>query len=128
MNFTKNRLLLQLHSHLNNPIQLVLKDMVSFFDIFQLIAVGDQRGGINLACFDEGENFGAVAAVDAAGFEGQVFAVHIRQGQSLSLIIEGNHCNNGIGPGAFPGQTEGILGACQLPALHRRRRGRNWKE
>ena len=33
--------------------------------------MGDQRGGIDLACFDEGEDLGAVAAVDATGFEGQ---------------------------------------------------------
>ena len=100
--------------HLNDPIQLVFKDAVSFFNILQLVAVGDQRGGVDLSCFDEGENFGAVAAVHTAGFESQIFAVHIRQGKGLSFVIEGHHGDNGIGPGAFPGQAEGILGTCHF--------------
>ena len=43
--------------NLNNPIQLVLEEVVGRLDVRQLIAVGDQRCGINLACFDEGEDF-----------------------------------------------------------------------
>ena len=85
--------------------------MVSILDILQLIAVGNQRGGIDLAGFNERKDFGAVAAVDAAGFEGQVFAVHLRQGQGLGFVVEGHHGDDGIGPGAFPGQPEGVLGA-----------------
>lgn len=41
--------------NLNNLIPLIFKDAVSLFDIFQLIAVGDQRGGVHLVCFDKGE-------------------------------------------------------------------------
>ena len=88
--------------------------MVSLLDIFQLETMGDQRGGIDLACFDEGENFGAVTAVDTASFEDQVLAVHFRQGQGLGLVVEGHHRDDGIGPGAFPGQTKGILCACHF--------------
>ena len=100
--------------NLNNPIQLILKEVVSILNIFQLIAMGNQRGSINLACFDEGKDLVAVAAIDAAGFEDQILAVHIRQGQALSLVVEGHHGDDGIGSGAFPGQTEGILGACHF--------------
>ena len=43
--------------YLNNPIQFILKQPVSLFDLLQLIAVGDQRGGIDLSGFDEDEAF-----------------------------------------------------------------------
>ena len=39
----------------NNPIQLVFKEVVSLLDIFQLIAVSDQRSGIDLALFNQTE-------------------------------------------------------------------------
>ena len=42
--------------------------------------VGDQGDGVQLASGDEAEDFPAAAAVCAAGLEGQIFAVHIRQG------------------------------------------------
>ena len=82
----KKNLRLCRHSNLNNPIQFVLEDVASLLNIFQLIAVSDQRGGIDLACFDESEDLSAVAAVDTAGFEGQVLAIHIRQRLDLSLF------------------------------------------
>ena len=87
-NFEHQKCPLWLYSHLNNPIQLIFKEVVSLLNILQLIAVGDQRGSIDLAFFDEGKDLGAVAAIDTAGFEGQVFAVHFRQGQSLCFIKE----------------------------------------
>ena len=93
----KKNLRLCRHSNLNNPIQLVFKEVVSFLDILQLIAVGDQRGGIDLALFDQAENLGAVAAVDATGFEGQIFAVHLRQRQRLSFA--GKVRVNSVSPG-----------------------------
>ena len=87
-NFEHQKCPLWLYSHLNNPIQFVFKEVVSLFDILQLVAVGDQRGCVDFACFDEGKDLGAVAAIDTAGFEGQVFAVHFRQGQSLGFVKE----------------------------------------
>ena len=87
-NFEHQKCPLWLYSHLNNPIQFVFKEVVSLFDILQLIAVGDQRSGIDLAFFDEGEDLGAVAAVNTTGFESQIFAIHLRQGQSLCFIKE----------------------------------------
>ncbi|WP_423788625.1 hypothetical protein [Lawsonibacter celer] len=42
--------------------------------------MGDQGDGVQLASGDEPEDFPAAAAVYAAGLEGQIFAVHIRQG------------------------------------------------
>ena len=100
---------LLINCNLNNPVQLILKKVVSHLDILQLIAVGNQGCGIDFALFDQAEDLGAVAAVDAAGFEGQVLAVHIRQGQGLGLVVEGNHGDDGVGAGALPGQAESVL-------------------
>ena len=97
------------YRNLNYPIQLGFKEVVGLFDIFQLIAVGNQGSGVDFALFDEVQDFGAVAAVYAAGFEGEVFAVHVGQGKGLGFVVEGHHGDDGIGPGAGPGQTEGVL-------------------
>lgn len=94
----------------NNPIQFIFKEVVSLLDICELIAVGNQRGGVDLALLDQAQNLRAVAAVYAAGFDGQVLAVHLRQWQSLGLVVEGHHGDDGVGPGAVPGQTESVLG------------------
>ena len=88
--------------------------MVSLFNILQLIAVGDQRGGIDFACFYEGENLGAVTAVHAAGFKGQVLAVHLGQWKALGLVVEGHHRDDGIGASTLPGHAEGVLCACHF--------------
>ena len=45
------------YCHLNNPIHFILTEVICLLDIFQLIAVGDQRGGIDLIGFDEDEAF-----------------------------------------------------------------------
>ena len=55
------------HRNLNNPIQLILKEVISLLNVLQLIAVGDQRGGIDFALFNQAEDLGAVAAVDTVG-------------------------------------------------------------
>ena len=49
--------MLGFNGYLDDPIQLILEDAVSRLDIFQLIAMGDQRGGIDFACFDKGKAF-----------------------------------------------------------------------
>ncbi len=64
----------------SDPQKCPEKKIGIFRDIFQFESMGNQRCGIDPACFDEGEDFGAITAVHAAGFEGQVFAVHLRQG------------------------------------------------
>ena len=91
---TSSLVFLWRNCNFDNPIQFVLEEVVSFLNIIQLITVGDQRGSIDLSCFDEGKNFGAVAAVHAAGFESQILAVHIRQGQGLCFVVEGHHRDN----------------------------------
>ena len=70
--------------------------------------MGDQRCGVDLALFDEPQDLVVVAAVDAAGFEGEVFAVHVGEGKGLGFVVEGHHGDDGVGPGAGPGQTEGV--------------------
>ena len=101
---------LRFDCNLDNSIHLIFKEVVSLLNICQLIAVCDQRGGINFALFNQAENLCAVTSVDAAGFEGQILAVHIRQGQILGLIVEGHYGDDGVGAGALPCQVEGILG------------------
>ena len=61
---------LWLNRNLNYPIQLIFKDVISFFDILQLKPVGDEGRGVDFALLDEGKDFGAVTAVYTAGFEG----------------------------------------------------------
>lgn len=73
--------------------------------------MGDERGGVYFALFDEGEDFGAVAAVHSACFEGQVFAVHVGQGEKLGGVIEGYDGDGGVGAGTVPCQVEGVFGS-----------------
>ena len=49
--------------YLNNPIQFILKHSTSLLDTLQLIAMGSQRGGIDLPCFGDGVDRNTVAAV-----------------------------------------------------------------
>ena len=37
----------------------------------------NERGGVYLALLDEADDFPAVAAVDTAGLEGEILAIHI---------------------------------------------------
>ena len=59
-----------LNRNLNNPIRLILKDSVGLVDMVEAEGVGDEWGCVDLALFDEFEDFCAVAAVYAAGLEG----------------------------------------------------------
>ena len=52
------------------------------------IGVRDQWLGIELALGNELQRFLAVATVNAASLEGQILAVHIRQRQSLRLVVQ----------------------------------------
>ena len=40
------------YCNLDNAIQFLLEDVVSLPDILQLIAVGNQQGSVDFACFD----------------------------------------------------------------------------
>ena len=48
---------------LDDPVQPVLKDPVGFLDVLQLVAVGDQTGGVQLSFFHERKDLPAVTAV-----------------------------------------------------------------
>ena len=56
----------------------------------------------------------AVAAVDPAGLEGEVFAIHFRQGENLGGIIHCNNSDNGIWSGAFPCHSECFIASGSL--------------
>ena len=56
----------------------------------------DQRLGVEFAIGNELQRLFAVAIVNAAGLEGQIFAVHIGEGKRLRLVVKRHHCDNGI--------------------------------
>ena len=76
--------------------------------------MGDERLGIQLALCDEAQRFLAVAAIDTARLEGQIFAVHFRQRQGLRRVIQRDHRYNGIGSCTLPRKAEGGGCACDL--------------
>ena len=62
----------------------------------------DQRLGIELALGNKLQRFLAIATVNAAGLEGQVLAVHIRQRQGLRLVVKSHHRDDRIRTSAPP--------------------------
>ena len=58
--YLKRLYLVSHYYNLNNPIQLIFEDVVSLLDVCQLIAVGDQRGGIDLSLFNVSQSFHGV--------------------------------------------------------------------
>jgi len=93
------------------PIKPIFEYAVCFFDLVQRECVGYQGRGVDAALLDELQRLGAVAAVNAAGLECQVLAVHIGQRQRLDVIIARHHGDNGVGPCRFPGHAEGFRAA-----------------
>ena len=90
-------------------LQVVFENVIGFFYLVQRETVGDERRGVDLPVGDETENLSAVAAVHAAGLEGQVLAVHVGKGEHLGTVVEGNNGHYGVGAGAFPSKAEGVL-------------------
>lgn len=60
------------------------------------------------------QDFGAVAAIHAAGLKGQIFAIHIGQRQHLRSVVQRNDGDDCVGARAFPCQPETVLCACDL--------------
>lgn len=71
--------------------------------------MSDEGCGVQLPLGNEGEDLPAAAAVHPAGLEGEVFAVHVGEGEDLRGIVQGHHGDDGVGPGAGPGQGKGAL-------------------
>ena len=71
--------------------------------------MGNEGRGVQLSRRDQVQNLLAVTAVHAAGFEGEILPVHLRQGQELGPIVKRHHRHHRIGAGALPGQAEGLL-------------------
>ena len=69
--------------------------------------MSDQQLCIKLAFGDQLQGFLAVAAIYAAGLEGEILAVHLRQGQGLGPVIKCHHCDHRIGTGTLPCELEG---------------------
>ena len=72
---------------LDDSVALIVKQFIRFIDLRERIGIRDQRLGIELALGNELQRFLAITAVNAAGLEGQIFAVHIGQRQGLFLFL-----------------------------------------
>lgn len=68
---------------LDDAVQSVLKYPVGLPDVFEWEPVGYERCSVDFAVGYEMQYGVAVAAVDPAGLECEVFAVHFRQGENL---------------------------------------------
>ena len=85
---------------LDHAVALVFKEFVCLVDLRERIGVRDQRLGVELAVGDEFQRLVAIAAVDAAGLEGQVLAVHFGQRQGLRSVVKCHHRDDGVRAGA----------------------------
>ena len=90
-----------IYRHLYHPILFIFKDAVGFLNFAQWETVRDEGCGVYPALFNQAEHLFAVAAVNAAGLEGEVFAIHIGKRKNLRLVIKGHHGNNCIRAGIF---------------------------
>ena len=55
--------------NLNNPVELILKNIISLFDVLKSESVGYERCGVNLALSNKREDFVTVTAVNTARFK-----------------------------------------------------------
>ena len=69
----------------------------------------DERGGVNLSCFNKSKNFLAIATIHATSLKGEVLSVHLGQRKDLRLVVEGHRRYDGIGAGTLPRKSEGIV-------------------
>ena len=83
--------------------------MVRLGDVGEFVAVRNQWRRVNLTRLDEAQNLCTIAAVHATRFEGQILALHLREGQYLRLIVQCHNRHNRIRASALPRQAEGIL-------------------
>ena len=72
---------------------------MSLLNILQTIPVSNQRRGVNQSLLYKRENLGTGAAVNTAGLEGEILAVHVRERQYLRSVIEGDYGDCCIGAG-----------------------------
>jgi len=107
-------ILLGFDGNFNHTVPAVLKEGIGFVDALECIGMGNERGSVDLPCRNQLQCFGTVAAIHAAGFEGEIFAIHLRQGQRLGTVVQGHHRHDGIGAGALSGHAESLIAAGHL--------------
>ena len=73
--------------NLNNPVELILKNIISLFDIFKRESVGYERCGVNLALSDKRKHLVAVAAVNIARFEDKILFKNITKARICKVVI-----------------------------------------
>ena len=103
-----------LDGNLYHAVLAVFEQPIGFVDAFEREAVGDQWRCVDKALLYKMQYLGAVAAVDAARFEREVFAVHIWQRQHLRTVVQSHYGDNGIRAGTLPCKTERIVGTGNL--------------
>ncbi len=111
---------MQMDSGFDDAVGTVGEEVVGVPDAAERVAVGYQMGGIDLAFGNQLHYFVAVAGIDGAGLEREVLAIHPRQRQYLSLLVERNNRCNVIGPGAMPCKFKSIIRGCITPSVQHR--------
>lgn len=108
-----------LDGHLDHAVPAIFKQLKGRIHLAQGVGVGDQGKGVEPAGGNQPKDFRAIAAVDPAGLEGQVLAVHLGQWQQLRLAVKGDHRDDRVRAGALPGQLEGggALGEVTVKAV-----------
>ena len=67
------------YSYLDNSLQLVFKDTISFLYFVQRKPMRNKRSSVYPALLNQTENLGTIATIYPTCFEDQVLAIHIGQ-------------------------------------------------
>ena len=100
--------------YLDDSIQLILEYSIGLVDIAECKVVGYEWRGVYLALFNQRQYILAITAVNAAGLEGEVLAVHVRKRKNLRFVVESYYRDNGVGPCALICKTQGVPCSCDL--------------
>ena len=69
-----------MNKYLCDSVFLVLKNTIGLLDLFQCVLMGNEWRGVYLSLLDEFQYLIAVIAIHTSGLEGDVLAIHHRQG------------------------------------------------
>lgn len=108
---------------LDDAVQSVLEYPVGLPDVFEWEPVGYERCSVDFAVGDEMQYGVAVAAVDPAGLECEVFAVHFRQGENLGASYIATMVTMALGLA----HSHAILNVSSLPAASITRSAPPWE-
>ena len=90
------------------------KQVVGFQEAAERVAMGNQMGCVDFVFGNQLHDVVAIAGIDAAGLERQIFAIHPWQGQNLFLLVECDNRDDGIGTGTTPCEFKCIVASGNL--------------